>query len=1401
MPIAPNLSTQTLAALVNSGADAQTAYRIAGAQAGNPPLNPSGNPRPTSFANPQQLYDYYWGLSEQAKNQATTPKPGETGTTAPTPPTAPVIPPPFDLSSDAGLKAKVDWVNAHPDSVTQADKNWAKIVVSAGYQPLALSQAANNFVDIIGVNAKGEHPTVTVSQKDWDNIQAKPPAERLGDLIAQGILPKGTTVITDVAAYNKQFGTDHTTDFPYALPDEDKAVNNAVRITGEARISYQKATNKLNDAGAIDKNGNLDINLAVSKDITQSEMIQAGFKVSLTDIYAAKKFIKLLNSDQTPDYLESSFKIGGTEGYNKAALVYNSYLDIFNRQQQKDFENALSKMPKELQDAYKKGGVESYNKAVIDYAKKAAVYNVASNLMYSFSNSQFKSKLKTEWPTLYNIYVNKGSAAYNEVVDELQKDHPNANVLAKYLSPAELKVYNERGLSAGDRYSVLEQSGILPKNSTKYSGKTADEQPIISWGQDYSQALLNAKPQEYVLMAADMLIPGVYEARHWNQMSTGEKVLFLSIDALSVFAIAKGIGTAARAVETAGLTPRLEAAAGALGREFITQIRAPVDLLFHPVGTAKSLYRDIRGITEMIANPRRLSSWVITTTEGVTAIRVGKDIETPEGAKKLRDQIGELLRKSGGNIVIEADGKRIELARSPLTREAGGGISHVSPDIEKTIESGRVKTISGKPADEQGLFFANEPGLSFTSGSAFGTGVIPIASRATDTVLDVSKYRVNQLVEIDKAPVRALEFANAKNVPEDLARAIQKYVQDNNGVLYGSLNEYTKLKNAKIPADIDLAFQNQKKAIDDIINIARKQGYQVHQAPHAVEILKDGKWTQIVDIANIATHKAQLPEGLSHKVLTTIDGIRTETMGEQYLRQSYGAVSRTEKATERAKRVNKASGEVKKMLKEAGAETRKPGIYLANAETAGKAVSSDKLYHNTAEMERVLKVGEDIPKPAQHLWARFGPRGDRIEIYLEKALTKRQIAKLKAETIIEIFKSPFKQPIKVKDWVGAVAAETWDTKNIERDAGKLEDLLRKSGNTKEADALERVVRDKIITKNTPTMAIRLSGEAIAADATRQAIKQLPAPQRAELANYLAKRRVIEVDNPLYEDILERSSVRLPKRGSTRNLNVQVINKPIRVNARPPAIGEAPNLRNVVIPRNEAPLPPRTPEPPRNKTVEPPRVETPRPPRTEVPRPPEPPQPPRPETTRPPEPPRPPRPGQPTRPPEPPRPPRPHPPKQDESKTRPGGENKEKKSWTPEEIKAAVAFRMGSLHNKPVTVAIKPPFGPTDKKVFVGTTPEGMHVAPNMLSAKKSIQLISKGKTPDEIVGRQGFARFSIAKLTKPGVAEPGRIKFTSTGEHHTAPKSPSVRVGKVYHTAVPGGEILSRRPLRKHRGR
>jgi hypothetical protein len=223
-------------------------------------------------------------------------------------------------------------------------------------------------------------------------------------------------------------------------------------------------------------------------------------------------------------------------------------------------------------------------------------------------------------------------------------------------------------------------------------------------------------------MAADWLIPFVYTARHWNELTPGQKGLYLGLDAIfTVFPIYKGASIAAR--EVAGTATRagvMAAAARGAARAAVGVAAGPLEVVLHPVGAAKATMRDARELAENIANPKKIPSMSIYTSTHDVKLSVTKDL-TATQAMKIRDKLMEAAVR-GEKIFVEIDGVTVELRRSPLMQELKGSMAHATPQGNIFTSLLKVTNKPGMPAKEQGLFFAHDPVPGFATASAHGAG-------------------------------------------------------------------------------------------------------------------------------------------------------------------------------------------------------------------------------------------------------------------------------------------------------------------------------------------------------------------------------------------------------------------------------------------------------------------------------------------------------------------------------------------------------------------------------------------------------------------------------------------------------------------------------------------------------
>ncbi len=291
---------------------------------------------------------------------------------------------------------------------------------------------------------------------------------------------------------------------------------------------------------------------------------------------------------------------------------------------------------------------------------------------------------------------------------------------SKLLPKDVLDVYNESGPE--DKFAILKAYGAIPAD-TKYVKSDAQGNPVYQKGADMSEVVVSSN--NFPLLVGDMVIPGFATVRHWNEMGTAEKAFSIAMDALILIPVVGAAGKGARATTAVTRMGRVGGALKGVGREAVAQLRAPVDVVLHPVQTVKGTVATGRDLIENVAHIRKLPEAVITTTNGTVRIPVSK-VGSELDAAKAADRIMNEARRTSSDVIIEMNGQRYTLSRSALTKELGGGLAHATPQGEAFQEGLRVAAKPGMPTSEQGLFVANEPLPRFTSASAFGqTGAKP----------------------------------------------------------------------------------------------------------------------------------------------------------------------------------------------------------------------------------------------------------------------------------------------------------------------------------------------------------------------------------------------------------------------------------------------------------------------------------------------------------------------------------------------------------------------------------------------------------------------------------------------------------------------------------------------------
>lgn len=244
-------------------------------------------------------------------------------------------------------------------------------------------------------------------------------------------------------------------------------------------------------------------------------------------------------------------------------------------------------------------------------------------------------------------------------------------------------------------------------------------------------------------LAAEMIVPGVYTARHWSELSAGQKAFSIALDAVSIVPYVGAAGRGAKGVVAAGRTARLAGAAKGVAAEAVAQVRAPVTMVLHPVQTVKGTVSAGRDLVENLVHLQKVPEAVITTTNSTVRIPVSA-LKTEADANAVRNTLVNTLKRTGGDVKIAYNGQEFTVSRSALMKEVGGGLAHATPTGEALAEGLKVAAKPGMPLAEQGLFLSHEPLPRFATQSAFGaTGTKP-------TILIVSKDIAKDAISTEK---------------------------------------------------------------------------------------------------------------------------------------------------------------------------------------------------------------------------------------------------------------------------------------------------------------------------------------------------------------------------------------------------------------------------------------------------------------------------------------------------------------------------------------------------------------------------------------------------------------------------------------------------------------------------
>lgn len=255
------------------------------------------------------------------------------------------------------------------DMTPEEQVAWAKATVTGG------------STTVQGVDEQGKPIDVAVGTVAYrEATQIENPDVKLQRLIELGVYPAGTTVISDVAAFNKEFGTNISPDMPYATPNLEGLVNLKVRgyvdeqgalsnqafvkakednVIKESLINLFGDTDYLKqniraiiDAGAVNQDGTVNYEAANKAGIQNVEAIFQALQPAR--IIKGRDLQKVLSL--YPDEVVQEYKDRYGEFWKTAITTYGTGEQIVTADQYQDAVNFFREFGGKIPT-----GFESYN--------------------------------------------------------------------------------------------------------------------------------------------------------------------------------------------------------------------------------------------------------------------------------------------------------------------------------------------------------------------------------------------------------------------------------------------------------------------------------------------------------------------------------------------------------------------------------------------------------------------------------------------------------------------------------------------------------------------------------------------------------------------------------------------------------------------------------------------------------------------------------------------------------------------------------------------------------------------------------------------------------------------------------------------------------------------------------
>ena len=445
--------------------------------------------------------------------------------------------------------------------------------------------------------------------------------------------------------------------------------------------------------------------------------------------------------------------IGKSEGFDVMASVIKADAKKFKEDNVELIDHTW--IPKEnwnqLDQKYKDIGLKQGYDAMAEAIVKDTKQYETEKIQFEKDNIELadhKWISRKEWADVPQEYQDIGlKRGYSVMVQAIQKSQKEQKEeYSKQLALNALEPYKDaesnynlvqfyaqnKLLTDHAKNVLLRKAGFDPNSKTVQDAKKQGDaksgffsgvwQGMTPWDESKGE---RASAKGVFVMAGENLVPGIYLARHWKNMTVGEKALFIGIDAISMIPVVTAGARGARLVSVTGKAERASRLAGAVkgvGREAVSeavsQIIAPINMIIHPVSTVRSGIRETAGLIENIASPKRLPEASVTNIFNTIKFRI-TDATTKAEAMAMRDEIVKMAGMSKDKTVaVQIGNNVVEITRSPLMRETGG-VAHGTPFAEQMLGK-KLTSNTVIKVGEEGMYISPTPAPRFSTATSRG---------------------------------------------------------------------------------------------------------------------------------------------------------------------------------------------------------------------------------------------------------------------------------------------------------------------------------------------------------------------------------------------------------------------------------------------------------------------------------------------------------------------------------------------------------------------------------------------------------------------------------------------------------------------------------------------------------